>query len=402
LGLLSYEQDVYGEEEMASENLIPPWFLYHASERARDRLLRIVYGLEQEELEAVRSIQNVRERTYEACRTLCDAAGSAQATALNLVAVAEREWRSPNLLERNLRRRLDSWYEADRRSATEAFGMPVPSIYLLLKETDRYEGNLVEAQEVWGDLQPSRDDWRRSITIPLSLRNEHVRTLVGILKGDAVARIAEGANQERNQPYLYIFGRRGDERFYMMAIKQLLKRTFNLEIDVKTAANLTEAKEHDFLADGVYQSIHPTIRINSKVIPSWLVAHAGMPAAGPRSFASFGATKKERLEELVGALSTGGSLGIDRQRGTAYYSLPDESLTYLMHISHLAHSVGYSPRLIKHVGPQCEAHQLRFSAEETRRFIEEGLFINPRILGSLFGWSKGGAKKKTSRCRRSA
>ena len=360
---------------MAPSQPIAPAILRQASPATRDTLLKIRYGISPDEIAGLRSGSADVE---DAARLLYKAGGSPIVTAFNIAALLEPQWDDPSKVERRIRSLIERRYAHERSDLERNLNMPVPSIYCLLDAIGGYDGNLPEAQVTWGDLEPSREDWRRSITIPLAF-SEEVLTLTGILKGEAVTRVRPVENHsDFERAYLFLSGHKQDKQFYELTVEPLLWRVFHYPVRHEMSVGEKIIEKQSWLRSGYHLSVHPSIMMHSNVIPRWLMAHAKMPTSNPRRFVSIAEDAAGCIAELRGLLATGGTL--DLRGGSPTYQLADESIDYLGDIQTHAQRLGFSPTYMRD-RKNDRLPMLAFLSDDARRLIEDGyLCLNPRHI----------------------
>lgn len=182
---------------MTKENILPNSALMATTGDpvARDRLLRLAYGITRRELDQVRSGSSLEGRAIDAAELLLLKARqatpgteSSQLTTLTLTAIASNGWEKPKSKRTALDRAVKGRYASE---ALDTRLENIPNIHFLRDEVGAYNGNLFVAEEVYPNFQTSKDDFLKSVSLPIEILPEH-SYLLGVLWSAALIKSTSG------------------------------------------------------------------------------------------------------------------------------------------------------------------------------------------------------------------
>lgn len=230
---------------MVKENCIIPLIIKDADSDLRDLILK-VWDFTQEELDSIRVIIDIRKRYEKAALTLHYKTNIETLTAMNIAAVASKNWN--NNEASYFKNNISKIYTTEKIIWSEA-NLDVPYIHCLRESAGLYEGNLKEARKNWFNFQVSSQDLLRSIKIPKVIDYE-VSQLLGIIWGDAFL------EKQKQGYYICFHGNSSEWPFYEQQVVPMIKKHFNLPVEIEPVKN-----------DLTYS---PSLKISSEVIYTWL------------------------------------------------------------------------------------------------------------------------------------
>jgi len=271
---------------MVKGNLLPNSVLMATAEdpTTRDRLLKQTYGITDNELAYVRAQSSLEVRAVEAAKLLFKRAQdsapgieSSQLTTLTLAAIASDTWNKPRSRRSAFDRAVKGRYKSnDLDTRLEN----IRNIHFLRDEVGAYSGNLFDAEKIYPNFQTSKDDFLKSVTLPLEITPKNAY-LLGVLWSAALIKSSSGILTalitDYNDPI--VPGEKAQKFEYLDTLIDPIFDMFNLKEKINAIPE-SRSKPVQLTRSGktfeVARKAYPNIGIGSRAACTWLMDDVGL------------------------------------------------------------------------------------------------------------------------------
>ena len=252
--------------------------LCEATPKQRDQLVMNVFGFTYEELNDLRRPRDTPEHLENVAKAIYEKTDDPLSiTGENIAAVGSLEWKGKKTTG-NYAFKISKTYKQEKDDITAEKRIKITNMHVLRKRIGAYSGNLEETAPLW-EVQPSKEDWLRSIKLPESLDLDYdTSQLIGVIWADG-----HPIRPQKNSN-IHLSGTINDITFYEKILKPQIKKIFNYDVNLilkenEESINIIRGEKINF-----NRSISPFISLGSKVITEF--------------FFSIGFPKKKKNIEL--------------------------------------------------------------------------------------------------------
>jgi hypothetical protein len=284
-------------------------------------------------------------------------------TQYNIAAVFSSDWKNPESKSSIVSKYIIGKYKR-RAGRYASIGLYPPYIELFRCDVTGKDVPFVKERKKWKKFVPSRDDWLRSVRLPMKM-NEEETELIGIYWPHANLSIVDDSY------YLKMSGsRESDIIFYREEVEKRIKEVHNLKVETEVI------KEGERISRNL--SKYPQIEIDSQAVVTWMRDDMMFPENNHVLYFPNLESRRQRYGFFTGIVACMGQLSEKGLFISTWETIPRYNVRFLRLIENLAKDIGFTPRHIAFDriyarGRVEKHHTLYFSPNEVKRMK----FINP-------------------------